>query len=280
MRGVVSGGMVTALEERLLLNCFDSIHGSSAGACAGAYFLAGQARLGTRIFYEDINNRGFIDRWRPWIGRPVMDTRFLIDQVMRVNKPLNVSRVLAVKNYLHIVATDADSGQARVYNEFRDAEHFFSVLRGSITIPVIAGSPVEVDGIRLVDGGMVQQIALQCALAAGASHILVLMTRKEGEVERPDRAQGVLIESLILQLMYSRRLADVYKRRQQDINQVLAMIKNPRRNLLIESIVRPADASVVERLSTDAVLLKSADEDAQRAVFSYLDGRPRSALDC
>ena len=53
MRGVVSGGMVSALEERALLRCFDSVHGSSAGACAGAYFVAGQARLGTRIFYED-----------------------------------------------------------------------------------------------------------------------------------------------------------------------------------------------------------------------------------
>ena len=41
MRGVVAGGMVGALEERGFLDCFDSIHGSSAGACAGAYFLAG-----------------------------------------------------------------------------------------------------------------------------------------------------------------------------------------------------------------------------------------------
>jgi predicted patatin/cPLA2 family phospholipase len=77
MRGVVSGGMVTALEARGLLDCFDSIHGSSAGACAGAYFLAGQARLGTRIYYEDINNKRFIDRWRPWIGRPNYERAFL-----------------------------------------------------------------------------------------------------------------------------------------------------------------------------------------------------------
>jgi predicted patatin/cPLA2 family phospholipase len=274
MRGVVAGGMVTALEARGLLGCFDSIHGSSAGACAGAYFLAGQARLGTRIYYEDINNKRFINLWRPWIGRPTMNTHFLIDHVMRVDKPLDVSRILATRDVLHIVATDADSGEGRVYNRFRDAEHFFSVLKGSITIPVIAGAPVEVDGIRLVDGGVVQQIALESAFAAGASHIVVLMTRKEAELERPGWTPRLAIESLILRLMHNGRLAGVYERRNRDINQVLAFIGSPERSELIESIVRPAGASEVGRLTTDTLLLEAADEEAQRAVFAYLDGSP------
>ena len=56
MRGVVAAGMVTAIQELGLTGCFDTIHGSSAGACAGAYLMTDQARLGTSIFYEDINN--------------------------------------------------------------------------------------------------------------------------------------------------------------------------------------------------------------------------------
>jgi hypothetical protein len=56
MRGVVAGGMVTAIQELGLTDCFDTIHGSSAGACAGAYLITDQAKLGTSIFYEDINN--------------------------------------------------------------------------------------------------------------------------------------------------------------------------------------------------------------------------------
>src|SRR5579871_2481947 len=55
MRGVVSAGMVSALEELGLVTAFDAVYGSSAGAINAAYFLAGQARLGTTIYFEDIN---------------------------------------------------------------------------------------------------------------------------------------------------------------------------------------------------------------------------------
>src|SRR5262245_41451751 len=61
MRGVVSAGMVWALEDLGLTGAFDAIYGSSAGSINAAYFLGGQAGLGTRIYYEDINNARFID---------------------------------------------------------------------------------------------------------------------------------------------------------------------------------------------------------------------------
>jgi predicted patatin/cPLA2 family phospholipase len=272
MRGVVASAMTTALQKRSLLNSFDSIHGSSAGACAGAYFLAGQAGLSTRTYYEDINNRRFINRWRPAIGRPVLNTHFLIDHVMRVIKPLDVNQILSAGDVLHVVTTDAQSGEARIYNQFRNIEHFFSVLKASITIPVMAGAPVEVDGVRLVDGGMVQQIALQSAIRAGASHVLVLMTRKQGGLERQDRTPQLALESLLLRLFLNAKLAAVYRDRNQDINKVLALIQDTSQNPRIEAIVRPAHASNVDRLTTDTTLLKAADQEAQRAVFNYLDG--------
>ena len=58
------------------------MYGSSAGAINAAYFLAGQARLGTTIYYEDINNAQFIDLLRPLRGRPIVDLGFLLDDVV------------------------------------------------------------------------------------------------------------------------------------------------------------------------------------------------------
>jgi predicted patatin/cPLA2 family phospholipase len=272
MRGVVASAMATALQKRSLLNSFDSIHGSSAGACAGAYFLAGQAGLSTRTYYEDINNRRFINRRRPAIGRPILNTHFLIDHVMRVIKPLDVNQILVAGDVLHVVTTGADSGEARIYNQFRNTEHFFAILKASITIPIMAGAPVEVDGVRLVDGGMVQQIALHSAILAGASHILVLMTRKDGELEREGRTLQLAFESLLLRLFHNAKLAAVYRDRNQSINDVLALIQSASQSPRIEAIVRPAHASHVDRLTTDTALLKTADQEAQRAVFNYWDG--------
>ena len=145
MRGVVAGGMVSGLEELGLLDCFDTIHGSSAGACAGAYLLAGQAKLGTSIYYEDINNKSFINLWRGLIGRPIMNTHFLIDHVMRTIKPLNVDEIRRHPGILHVVATRASTGEPITFSHFEDTDDFFHKLKASISIPIIAGKGVIVD---------------------------------------------------------------------------------------------------------------------------------------
>ena len=108
MRGVVGGGMVATLEVLGLRTVFDHVVGASAGACAGAYFLAGQAALGTRIFYEDINNRTFIDLARALRGRPVMNLDFLIDEVMAHAKRLDWPAIRDGGVGFSAVATDAD----------------------------------------------------------------------------------------------------------------------------------------------------------------------------
>ena len=98
------------------------------------------------------------------------------------------------------------------------------------------------------------------------------MTRQQGELERPDRTLQFAIESLLLRLFHNAKLAAVYRDRNQNINDVLALIQSASQSPLIEAIVRPANASQIDRLTTDAALLKTADQEAQRAVFNYLDG--------
>jgi predicted patatin/cPLA2 family phospholipase len=88
MRGVVSIAMASAFEDRGLLSAFDSLHGSSAGACGCAYFAAGQSKTGASIYYEDINNKRVINKRRIITARPIMDTDYLVDVVMRSVKPL------------------------------------------------------------------------------------------------------------------------------------------------------------------------------------------------
>ena len=58
LRGVCSAGGVVALEHLGLTDVFDHVYGTSAGVMNASYFVAGQARLGIRIYYEDMNRRG------------------------------------------------------------------------------------------------------------------------------------------------------------------------------------------------------------------------------
>ena len=53
MRGCVGAGMVCALKQLNLTDCFDVIYGSSAGSLVGAYFISGQVPYeGGQVYYD------------------------------------------------------------------------------------------------------------------------------------------------------------------------------------------------------------------------------------
>ncbi len=185
MRGVISAGMVSALEALGFGGVFDVVYGSSAGAINAAYFLAGQARLGTTIYHEDINNRQFIDVRRALRGRPIVDLGFLIDEVMAHRKPLDVDRVLGSPTPLTVLATDVLAEAAFVMRTFRDGHDLRAALRASATMPVVAGPPAEFLGRRLLDASLSEPIPVPAAEADACTHALVLLTRTGGMRPRP-----------------------------------------------------------------------------------------------
>ena len=167
MRGVVCGGMVAALEHIGLTQGFDEVIGSSAGAIAGAYFVAGQAAFGTRIFYEEINNRRFIAKRRLFLGKPVVSVDFLLDEVCRGPKELDWQAVLTARSRLVCVASSLDRRQSAAIAHFADKEALFHALKASARIPGVAGPPVVIDGERFVDAGVYENIPYATARARG-----------------------------------------------------------------------------------------------------------------
>jgi predicted patatin/cPLA2 family phospholipase len=177
MRGVISAGMVWALEHLGLTTAFDAVYGSSAGAINAAYFLAGQAQVGTTIYYEDINNSRFINPWRAMNGRPIVDLGFLIDEVAVRRKPLEVARVLAAPSPLAVMATDAATGHRAILRDFTNARDLLDALRAGATMPIVAGLPARYGTGRYFDASLTEPIPVPTAEAEGHTHILVLLTR-------------------------------------------------------------------------------------------------------
>ena len=177
MRGVVSAGMVGALAQLGLTDAFDAVYGSSAGAINGAYFLAGQARLGTTIYAEDINNRQFIDLRRPLTGRSIVNLGFLLDDVAISRKPLDTARVLSAASPLTVMATDVGAARAVPLRTFASGRDLLTALRAGATMPVIAGPPVTYGGRAYLDASLTEPIPVPTAETDGSTHILVLLTR-------------------------------------------------------------------------------------------------------
>lgn len=263
MRGVAAGGMVSALEDLGLTNVFDSVHGSSAGAATAAYFAVGQAKIGTSLFYEDLNDGRFVSHSRILRGKPILDASYLVDYAMSRLKPFNFAGLRDAPK-LHIVSTDIDCGETYTVSEFPSADYYRDVLKASITLPLIAGKARRVDGRRLLDGGLIQQIALTSAVEAGASHILALVTRGERELYRDLPNFQTRMESLALQCLYGGKVGQLYYERNRKINKQVDQIVAgaTHSGVPIMAIGLPAQMNYIHRLTTDAELMRRAASEA------------------
>jgi predicted patatin/cPLA2 family phospholipase len=269
MRGVVSAGMVSALESAGLTDAFDAVYGSSAGAINAAYFLAGQAALGTTIYFENINNRRFIDLRRIVAGRPVVDLSFLIDDVAERVKPLDYARVLAARAPLTVVATDVRTGEAAALGPCRSREALRDALRASATMPVMAGPPVTVDGREYFDASLSEPIAVPMAEAAGHSHLLALLTRPVEAARRTTLLDRAYVLPRLHRLSPS--LARKYRDRAAPYARLLEQIaagRGPAGRAEVAGL-RP-QGPVVDMLERDPARLRAAAAGGEDAVRRWL----------
>ncbi|HYN06664.1 MAG TPA: patatin-like phospholipase family protein [Vicinamibacterales bacterium] len=224
MRGVISAGMVWALEHLGLTTAFDAVYGSSAGAINAAYFLAGQAQIGTTIYYEDINNRRFINLWRAANGRPIVDLGYLIDEVAVRLKPLDVARVLAAQSPLSVMATDAATGQRAILRDFTSARDLLDALRAGATMPIVAGLPATYGAGRYFDASLTEPIPVPTAEAEGHTHILALLTRPGVMRRRPSSFDRLFVVPRLRKL--SPALATQYLNRATPYSALIACLDN------------------------------------------------------
>jgi predicted patatin/cPLA2 family phospholipase len=273
MRGVVSAGMVSALESLGMTAAFDGVYGSSAGAINAAYFLAGQAALGTTIYYEDINNARFISLRRSFGRRPILDLGFLLDEVAIRRKPLDTARVLSSATPFTVVATSVDRAASVPLRGFHSATALFGALRASATMPIVAGVPWEVDGQRYFDASLTEPIPVPTAEADGHTHVLVLLTRPGESPRKVSTFDRVVVLPRLRRL--SPALAGRYLDRGAPYAALLAHIAagtGPAGQATVVGL-RPAPP-VVAKLERNAVRLRAGAERGAAAVLAAF-GRSR-----
>jgi predicted patatin/cPLA2 family phospholipase len=188
MRGTVSAGMALALHELGLMPAFDAVYGASAGAISGAWLLSSRPE-GLRGWTEPSFAKALI-RWSALLrGRPVVDVRTLIEVVYQTEFPMDFGSVLASEVEYHPLATDAVTGESTDLRPLiDDPAELRLALRASASLPFLAGPPVRLRGSRFYDAGVAESIPFRTPLAQGATHILILRSRRFLPYSGPDPA--------------------------------------------------------------------------------------------
>ena len=194
-RGAYSSGMTIPIEQLGLLPLFDAVYGSSAGALNGAWLLCGRAESTKHAWWDPTIMRTTIAPRRALRGRPIVDTRFLVDTVYTEIMPMGFEEILESTVEFHPIATDAGTGlPADLHDLIHDRPSLQAALRASTAMPLLAGRPIELGGRSFVDAGVSEAVPVRTALAQHATHLVALRTKRTDETtSAPSGAERLVL---------------------------------------------------------------------------------------
>jgi predicted patatin/cPLA2 family phospholipase len=184
--------------------------------------------------------------------------------------------VLSSGTELHPIATAVSSGEPVDFHEtILDPVSLRLALRATASLPLLAGPPVELaDGRRFLDAGLSAAIPFRAAIADGATHLLVLRSRKRGEVaEPPGRLSLALTTRMLTRIDPS--LARPFRTRAAreaiDEKYLAAYDADPDRRPHILSVRPTPESPVPSRLESDMDVIRAGLEAGRGALHAALD---------
>src|SRR3984885_9851551 len=281
MRGVVSAGMTTAIEQLGLRDAFDEVHGASAGAFNGAFLLAGQAAYLTALYPHGFGDPSFVSfRDAVLRRRPIFDMDYVVGTVWRHQRPLRTDAILGSEIELHCTATDVDSARIVDLADLRDGDEIRCALRASGRLPWLAGPPVAFRGRRWLDATLAEAIPVHAAQTT-ATDMLVLQTRPHGVQHTPLSSlvarltDGYLnkINPALVELRLNRS-----ERYDELSAELAAQASDPAASPAVCVIRPPADALLVGQMENRVSALTTAGSHGLRAAWMALDGQDPELL--
>ena len=274
MRGAVSGGMALALHELGLSDAFRR-----------------RVRVVGRRLERDVAGqrpcaRRHPDLDRPWSGAradpprrrlrggPVVDVETLVEKRYEQLSPGLFDAVLAADTELHPIGTDVSSGDAvDLHDSIDDEQALRRALRATAALPLLAGGPVEVDGRRFLDAGLSAAIPFRAALADGATHVLVLRSRRFGETAQPPgRVSGALTNALLRRIdpAVARAFMSRADRESRDEEFLAERDADPSLEPAVMSIRPAPDSPVPSRLERDIDTVRAGLDAGHAAAMEAL----------
>jgi predicted patatin/cPLA2 family phospholipase len=180
LRGVVSAGMLTALEDLGFADTFDRVYACSSGAVNSAYFITRQTWFPLSIYFDDLTTGEFLDFGRLLRGEGPMNLDFVFDDVLVRRKPLDYAAIIAAAQRLHVMVTDVDALKPLDVSDFETPDDLRSALQASAWLPLAIKGTATFRGNRAIDGGVLRFHPYRAAVADGCTHILSLSTRPIG----------------------------------------------------------------------------------------------------
>lgn len=177
MRGVFTSGVLDAFMKHGVY--FRHVVAVSAGACNGMSYISRQPRRARLSNIDFLTQYGYIG-WRHLLRQGcIFDQKLLYDKFPNEYVPFDFDTYFQWSATFEMVTTNCLTGQAEYLTESNDRQRSLDIVRASSSLPYVS-KIVRVDGIPMLDGGIVDSIPVMRAIETGHPQNVVILTRNKG----------------------------------------------------------------------------------------------------
>ena len=260
MTGVVDvGGGMRGIYAAGILDCcmahgvhFDCCVGVSAGSANVASYLAGQRGRNYRYYQEYALRREYMGAGNLLRTGSYINLGYVYGTLSNSGgeDPLDYCALMANPASLLVVATHAETGQARYFTKADLHQNDYRIFMASSCVPGV-NRPFVLDGVPYFDGALSDPVPIEKAFSMGCDRVVLLLTKPADSFRKPGK--DALLASMI-QRRYPVAARQLLLRAQR-YNQAVAAAKRYQaagRALILS----PSDTFGVDTLKRDKSALR------------------------
>ena len=263
MRGMFTAGVMDVLMEADVE--FDGAIGVSAGACFGCNYKSRQ--IGRVLRYNTTYARD-----KRYGGLRVLiregnlfSTDFCYDILPNRLDPFDYGTYEQNPMEFWVVCTDIETGKPVYHRSEGKRDHGLDWIRASASMPLVS-RVVQIDGQKLLDGGMSDSIPLDFFQSIGYERNVLILTQPEDYRKGPEKL-------LPLMKAYYRRYPELIatmSRRHRDYNACLERIaaQEAKGEILV---IRPKEKLLIAKAEKDPDKLRAVYDLGREAAIEALD---------
>lgn len=256
MRGVFTSGVLDAFMKHDLY--FPYVVAVSAGALNGLSYMSRQPRRARYSNIDMLRKYDYISLKRLLTKGSIFDPNILYERFPNEIVPFDYQAYRENPATFEMVTTNCITGRAEYLSEKEDARRMTAIAKATSSLPYVA-QITYVDGVPMLDGGIVDSIPVVRAIDKGFSPNVLILTRNRGfRSSEPDIKVPKLFygEYPRLRVALSRRVEEYNKQlelieRMEDWGEVICI--RPERPMEVDRLCR--DVEKLEALYEEGFML-------------------------
>lgn len=264
MRGVFTCGVL----DWLLDNgwSFPYTVGVSAGACNGLSYMSRQRGRAKYSNIDMLKQYKYIGLKYLWTQHSILDQKLLYQDFPERLVPYDFEAYKANPGEFEMVTTNCLTGLPAYLLEKNDYRRLVRIAKASSSLPYVC-PVVMVDRMPMLDGGIVDSIPVERAMARGFGRCVVVLTRHRGY-----RKQGRNVKTPWFIYRRFPELRAALARRSECYNRQLELVERLEDEGRILAI-RPSGELEVDRLEDNTAKLTALYEEGYAQAEKALRGR-------